>query len=114
MSSVRLWHSALLFILASAVLASERPPANYQVILEQDIAKCKLKNDNNSISTDIQFKWMIDGHEIQNEKSDTLRLLEHDAVNNINELECYAHSNEWGMYTSYAFLHLVNASIVDR
>lgn len=105
LSSVRLWHSALLFILAfGPFLALTQSPANFQISTNsQGILRCA--NDD-QILENVSYSWKIDGVQLENETTETIS----NEVG-IDKVECLA-SNSFG--TSYAFLKLTNESYNER
>ena len=122
MTAVRLWHSALLFILACALPLSTTqtpalmvPPLNYKVVWDNNTNKLQCMGDNEISDKDpMMFEWKFDGLELENEltSSDSIQLEQEDLdVQNLEKVECLA-SNSFG--TSYAFLQFENGSIIDK
>ena len=125
MTAVRLWHSALLFILASTLPLTTltqtsalmvQPPSNYKVVWDNNTNKLQCMNENeiNDKEDPMMFQWKFDGLELENEltSSDSIQLeeLEDLDLKNLEKVECLA-SNSFG--TSYAFLQFENGSIID-
>ena len=119
MSSVRLWHSALLFILALVDLSQESSsslpalPANFRIVLDDTHGggdnlrlHCRppptLNSD--SIKTNVFMRqWRLDGEKIEENEE----FLSWDKNSNATLVECFA-SNSLG--TSYAFLNLESSN----
>jgi len=120
-STMRLWHSALLFILASAVAvpqataasaAPQTPPSNYKVVWDNLANKLQCMNDN-ELSDMQTFIWNFDGIELENEygaSADSIIQVEQEDVQSLEKVECWA-SNTLG--TSYAFLQFENGSVIE-
>ena len=114
LSSVRLWHSALLFILAFICLLVQGqiqrlPPDNFEITFDETLNEFSCVNE--QYEDDVVYKWKLDG--ILNEEFDgkSIIQLDYEVMENIDMLACLA-SNQMG--TSYAFYKLTNDSAIDR
>ena len=116
---MRLWHSALLFILAIQACVSNTganktpPPVNYEIHLEDNNFYCLPSPDQRTNRSDIYFKWLLTPPpQIEEDNllssTNTLQLQDIQAV---NKVECLA-SNHFG--TSYAFMHLMNGTQLEK
>ena len=112
MSSVRLWHSALLFILALDLSVRSQDlilsPANFRIIWDDSAGghrglHCRPPLEYSDMKTnDFSFQWRLDGDIVEAAEKEFLSF---DQLDNVTLVECWA-SNALG--TSYAFLNLVS------